>query len=77
MNELYSVVGTIYKAKATIDHKIQIEDHEQEYRESILSVINAYKRGKAKSLHGLLFYSIKAITRSIQLKTRLYDAFGI
>lgn len=77
VDDLYSIVGVIYKAKASVDKSIQIEEHEQEYRESILSVINAYKRGKAKSLHGLLFYSIKAITRSIGLKSRLYDAFGI
>lgn len=76
-NELYSIVGTIYKAKAATDRNIQIEEHEQEYRESILSVINAYKRGKTKSLHGLLFHSIKAVTRSIQMKSRLYDAFGL
>ncbi|MGA3598606.1 MarR family transcriptional regulator [Lysinibacillus agricola] len=76
-DDLYQIVGTIYKAKAATDRNIQIEEHEQEYRESILSVINAYKRDKAKSLHGLLFYSIKAVTRSIQMKSRLYDAFGL
>lgn len=77
VDELYSIVGVIYKAKASVDKSIQVEDHEQEYRESILSVINAYKRNKAKSLHGLLFHSIKAVTRSISLKSRLYVAFGI
>jgi len=76
-NELYSIVGCIYKAKSKVDRNIQIEEHEQEYRESVLSVLNAYKRGKAKSLHRLLFHSIKAVTRSIQLKSRLHDAFGI
>ncbi|EON70482.1 MarR family transcriptional regulator [Lysinibacillus sphaericus] len=76
-NELYNIVGCIYKAKSKVDRNIQIEEHEQEYRESILNVLNAYKRGKAKSLHGLLFHSIKTITRSIQLKSLLYNAFGI
>lgn len=76
-DELHRVVGTIFKAKSKVDKDIRIEDHSNEYYEAILSVLSAYKRGKAKSLHSLLFHSIKVVTVSIQLKTRLFGAFGL
>lgn len=76
-DELYKLAGTIYKAKSKIDKDIRIEEHEQAYYECILSVINAYKRGKVASLHGLLFNSIKATTRSIWVRERSYKAFGL
>lgn len=76
-DELHRVVGTIFKAKSKVSKDIRIEDHPSEYYESILSILSAYKRGKTKSLHGLLYHSIKAVTQSINLKSRLYDAFGL
>lgn len=76
-DEIYKLTGTIYKAKSKIDKTIQIEEHSNEYYQCILSVINAYKRGKADSLHGLLFHAIKATTRTIWLKQRAYGAFGL
>ncbi|MFJ7982327.1 MarR family transcriptional regulator [Lysinibacillus xylanilyticus] len=76
-DDIYKLSGTIYKAKSKVDKNIQIEDYSTEYYESILSVINAYKRGRVDSLHGLLFHSIKATTRSIWLKERAYSAYGI
>ncbi|MEQ6356530.1 helix-turn-helix domain-containing protein [Lysinibacillus sp. M3] len=69
-DEIYKLAGTIYKAKSKIDKAIQIEDYSNEYYQCILSVINAYKRGKADSLHGLLFHAIKATTKTIWLKQR-------
>ena len=74
--ELYEMVGVIYKAKASVDRDIKIEDHEEMYREAILSVMNAFKRGKAKSLPGVLYRAIQSTTRSISLKERLSNAFG-
>jgi hypothetical protein len=75
--EIYKLAGTIYKAKSKVDKDIRIEEHEQKYYECILSVINAFKRGKAKSLHGLLFHSIKVLTRSIWAKERFNAYHGI
>ena len=74
--ELYEMVGVVYKAKASVDRDIQIEDYEDTYRETILSVINAFKRGKAKSLQGVLYRAIQTTTQSISLKNRLSSAFG-
>lgn len=74
--ELYEMVGVIYKAKASVDRNIKIEDHEDTFRETILSVINAFKRGKTKSLPAVLYRAIQTTTHSITLKERLSNAFG-
>lgn len=68
--ELYEMVGVIYKAKASVDRGIKIEDHEEMYREAILSVMNAFKRGKAKSLPAVLYCAIQRVTSSILYKLR-------
>lgn len=68
--ELYEMVGVVYKAKASVDRDIKIEDHEDTYRETILSVINAFKRGKAKSLPAVLYRAIQTATSSIVYKSR-------
>ena len=75
--ELYEMVGVVYKAKASVDRHVQIEDHEDTFRETILSVMNAFKRGKAKSLPAVLYRAIQTTTQSISLKERLSNAFGI
>lgn len=68
-DEIYKICGTIYKAKKAGNGKdIQIEDHSQDYYHVILSVLNSYKRNKIKSLHAVLFSSVKAVTRSIWLR---------
>ena len=77
MNELYALVGTVYKAKSAVDKEIRIEDYENEYYNCIISVINAYKRGKVSSLHGLLFSAIKATTKTIWIKERSMRMFGL
>ncbi|WP_391116019.1 helix-turn-helix domain-containing protein [Psychrobacillus sp. L3] len=76
-DELYTLVGTIYKAKASIDRTIQLDDYEDEYRQSILSVINAFRRGKVKNLSGLLYHAIKSATKTIWIKQRVMAAYGI
>lgn len=71
MEEIYKICGTIFKAKKAGNGKdIQIEDYASEYYNAILSVLNSYKRNKIKSLHGVLYSAIKALTRSIWLKDR-------
>ena len=75
-DDVYSLVGTIYKAKSNVDKDIRIEEYENEYYECVSSVINAYKRGKVASLHGLLYSAIKAITKSIWMKEQGKKMFG-
>ena len=75
-DELYTLVGTVFKAKSKVDKDIRLEDYETEYYNCIMSVINAYKRGKVTSLHGLLFSAIKATTKSIWIRESM-RSFGL
>ena len=75
-DEIYSLAGTIFKAKCSVDKNILLENNEEEYYNSIMSVINALKRDKVTSLHGLMYHTIKATTRAIWLKERSMKAFG-
>lgn len=63
--ELYKMVGVIYKAKASVDRDIKIEDHEKDYYDTILKVTSSYKLGKIRNFSAVLYTSIKAITRTI------------
>ena len=68
--ELYEMTGVIYKAKSAVDSRIMIEDHEDEYYNAILSVMNAYGRGKLQSVQAVLYSAVKTVTRSIWLAER-------
>ena len=72
----YSIVGTIYKAKASIDKSISIEEHAQEFETTIKQVIQSYKMGKVRSFNGVIFNAIKNLCKSIKLKSQLNSVFG-
>lgn len=76
-DELYSLAGVVFKAKASIDKSIELEEHEQHYYKAIIDVMSAYKRGKVRNLAGLLSHAIKATTRTIWVKERLLSGFGL
>lgn len=63
--ELYEMVGVVYKAKASVDRDIQIEDHEKEYYDTILKVTSSYKLGKVRDFAAVLYVAIKKLTRNI------------
>lgn len=79
--KLYELVGVVYKAKASVSRSVVIEEHEYLYQESILSVINAYKRGKIKSIQGVLYRAIQKTTSSIlynmNRKERMSAYYGL
>ena len=72
----YSIVGTIYKAKASIDKSISIEEHAHEFETTIKQVIQSYKMGKVRSFNGVIFSAIKSLCKSIKLKSQLNSVFG-
>ena len=74
--QLYKLSGIVFKAKASIDKSIILEDYETDYYNAILSVINAYKRGKVFNFEGLLYHAIKATTHSIWIKERHNYYYG-
>lgn len=69
-DKLYEMSGIVFKAKASVDREIRIEDYEQDYYQSIVSVMNAYGRGKAENVAGLLYSAIQSVSRTIWLKER-------
>lgn len=75
-NELYTMAGVVFKAKAAIDKSIRIEEHETEYYKAIIEVMSAFKRGKVRNLAGLLSHAVKATTRSIFERNRFEEVFG-
>jgi len=68
-NELYSLAGVVFKAKAAVDKSIRIEEHESEYYNAIIEVMSAFKRGKVRNLPGLLSHAVKATTHAIWIRT--------
>lgn len=77
MNEVYSIVGTIYKSKSSVDKGISIEEHSFEFENTIKQVIQSYKLGKIRSLHGVIYGAIKKLCTSISLKSRMNEMFGL
>ncbi|ARI78245.1 helix-turn-helix domain-containing protein [Halobacillus mangrovi] len=65
--DLYRTVGTLYKAKASVDSSIQAEDH-TEYIDTFLSCVRRYKEGKIRNLQSYLYASWKKVSRMIKLK---------
>lgn len=64
-DDIYAIYGTMIRAKASVNKKIMFEDNENEYRDAILSVINAHKRGKINNLFAVIYRAIQRVTKSI------------
>lgn len=68
LNDLYEAYGTLARGKASIDRTITFETYEGLYRDAILSVINAYKRGVVHNLFAVLYTAVKDTTAQIYRK---------
>lgn len=69
-DELYEMAGVIFKAKASVDKSVVIEYNEKLYYDAILSVMNAYGRGKVKSVAAVLYRAIERTTSAIVSASR-------
>lgn len=78
VDELYELAGVIFKAKASVDRSIRIEEHESDYYNAILSAIHAIKRKKVKiaNFAGYLYRTIVNTTVSIRRQSLFWDVFG-
>lgn len=76
-DKLFELAGVVFKAKSSVDRNITLEENEQDYYNAILSVINAYKRGKIGNLQAVLYSAIRATTRGIWLRERTSLVFGL
>ena len=74
-SEMHEAYGVILRAKASVDKKITIEQHENDYYTTILSVMSLQKRGKIKSsLFGTLYSAIKSLSKKIYVERLFNDA---
>jgi Fe2+ or Zn2+ uptake regulation protein len=69
LDDLYEAYGTLLRGKASIDKSIVFESHEGLFSDAVLSVINAYKRGKVRNLFAVLYTAAKDTTAQIYRKT--------
>lgn len=65
LDDLYEAYGTLIRAKAYVDKSIVFESHEGLYTDAVLSVINAYKRGKVRNLFAVLYTAARDTTAQI------------
>ena len=73
MNTMYEMYGVMLRAKARIDRSIMFEQYEDDFNDAILSVVNAYKRGQVKNLHGVIYTAIVRVTRRLHV-TAMFNA---
>ncbi|MFD2923874.1 helix-turn-helix domain-containing protein [Halobacillus naozhouensis] len=63
--ELYEIVGVLYRAKASIDRTIKAEDH-AEYIDAFLACVRRYKSGHVRNLSAYLYRAWAKCTRAIK-----------
>lgn len=69
--ELYEMTGVIYKAKASVDKSVMIEDNEKLYYDAILKVMNMFGQGRIReSVAGVLYRAIEGVTQAIVNESR-------
>ncbi|KZM55184.1 hypothetical protein A3Q35_01130 [Aeribacillus pallidus] len=68
-DDLYNVVGVLYRAKASVDRSITVEDFAQEFIDAFKTVVFKYKRGRVRSLAGYLFVTWRQV--AIEIKRRM------
>lgn len=65
LDDLYQAYGALIRGKANIDRSIMFEGNEGLFTDAVLSVINAYKRGKVRNLFAVLFTAAQDTTAQI------------
>ncbi|MFC7063974.1 hypothetical protein [Halobacillus seohaensis] len=74
VKELYEVIGTLYRAKASINKSIRAEDH-PEYIDAFLACVRRFKTGKVRSLSGYLYASWRKVSRGIYWRQMAEDMY--
>ncbi|SIS54174.1 IclR family transcriptional regulator [Salimicrobium flavidum] len=73
---LYNAVGTLFRAKSSVDSTILAEDHD-EYCNAFLNVMRRYKSGKVRSLNAYLYASWQAVTAEITRRKNRVSKSGL
>lgn len=66
VEELYDIIGILFRSKASIDRNVTLEDHTEDYIEAFNRSVFAYKRGKVKNLQTYLFGAWQSATSVIK-----------
>lgn len=74
---LYRAYGVVLRAKASICRDIEIEAHEDAYRDAVLSVMQAYKRGKVRDVYAVLYEAIRRTTKSLHIRRMFSEAMSL
>ncbi|MED1202551.1 hypothetical protein [Heyndrickxia acidicola] len=73
-DELYRTIGILYRAKASVDRSIAVEEYAAEYIAAFKSVVYSYKRGNVRSLFGCLFNAWRVVTTEIKRRTAIRNS---
>lgn len=65
-DDMYKAVGLLYRAKASVDRAITIEDHAGHFIDAFKSVVFNYKRGKVRNLFGCLYGAWRTVATEIK-----------
>lgn len=65
LDDLYQAYGALIRGKAYVDKSIQFEAHEGLFKDAILSVINAYKRGVVRNIFSVMYAAARDTSAQI------------
>ena len=65
LDELYQAYGALIRGKAFVDRSIQFETYEGLFKDAILSVINAYKRGVVRNIFAVMYAAARDTSAQI------------
>lgn len=65
LDDLYQAYGALIRGKAYVDKSIQFENYEGLFRDAILSVINAYKRGVVRNVFAVMYAAARDTSAQI------------
>lgn len=71
LDDLYQAYGALIRGKAYIDKTITFEMHEHLFKDAILSVINAYKRGVVRNLFAVMYAAARDTSAQIVRKAAM------
>ncbi len=74
LDDLYQAYGALIRGKASIDKTIVFEIYENLFKDAILSVINAYKRGVVRNLFAVMYAAARDTSAQIIRKEAMASA---
>lgn len=67
LSDLYDIIGALYRAKASVDNYIRVEEH-GEYMDAFLGCIRRHKAGKVRNLKSYLYRTWVRVSTLIKLR---------